>query len=115
MIPPSTERHATDQAALLADLAQQGFGNRREVSVVVGTGSAGGAWAVKIKSHTAYNIYQVRAVIIGETGTIPLEIGDEIEAVNLAESFLGNGTLAAGTYAVMFCVGGVNAFYGVPT
>jgi hypothetical protein len=114
MIFPSTERHATDQAALLADLAQQGFGNRREVSVAVGAGTSTGAWAVKVKSHVDHNVYRVRAVTLGETGTIPVEIGDEVEAVNLAEPFLGSGTLAAGAYAVMFRVGDRNAFYAVP-
>jgi hypothetical protein len=107
-------RHSTDQAALLADLAQQGFGNRREVSAVVGAGSTAGAWAVKIKSHTAYNVYSVRAVVLGETGTLPVEIGDEIEAVNLAESFLASGTLATGKYAILFRVGDRNVFYAAP-
>lgn len=114
MISLSTDRHATDQAALLADLARQGFGNRREVSVVVGAGTSTGAWAVTIKSHITKNVYRVQVVIIGEAGTIPLQIGDETEAVNLAESFLGNGTLAAGTYAIMFRAGDRNVLYAMP-
>jgi hypothetical protein len=114
MTSQTDTRHSTDQAALLADLAQQGFGNRREVSAVVGAGSATSAWAVKIKSHTAYNAYRVQAVVIGDTGTIPLEFGDEMEAINLAESFLGSGTLAAGKYAILFRVGDRNVFYAAP-
>ncbi len=114
MIPPSNARHTTDQAALLADLAQQGFGNRRETSFVVGAGSLTGAWPITIKSRVSYNVYRVRAVIIGETGVIPLEIGSEMEAVNLAESFRADGALAAGTYALMFRTGEKNAFYAVP-
>jgi hypothetical protein len=110
----STERYATDQAALLADLAQQGFGNRREVSVAVGAGSSTGAWAVKVKSRIAYNVYRVRAVALGETEMIPVEIGDEMEAFNLAEPFSAAGTLAAGVHALMFRVGDRYAFYAKP-
>jgi hypothetical protein len=114
MPAPTDTRHATDQAALLADLACQGFGNRQEVSLVAGAGSSTGAWAVKIKSHVAYNVYRVQAVILDEPGTVPQEFGNEMEAVNLAEPFLNVGALSAGTYALMFRVGNGNAFYAVP-
>jgi hypothetical protein len=114
MAAPPTERHATDQATLLADLAQQGFGNRREVSVAVGTGSSTTAWAVTITGHVAFNVYRVRAVLLGEPGMIPNEIGNEFEAFNLAEPFLGTGLLPAGTYVVMSCVAGANVFYAPP-
>ena len=113
MISSANDRYATDQQALLADLARQGSVNRREVSVVVGAGTSAGAWAVTIKSHMAYNVYSVRAVVIGDAGTIPLEIGEPMEAVNLAESFLTSGTLPAGAYAVMFRVGDRNVFTAV--
>ena len=60
------------------------------------------------------NTYEVRAVIVGEPGSIPVEIGNEMEATNLAESFLSQGALAAGTYAVMHRIGERNVFYAVP-
>jgi hypothetical protein len=42
---------------------------------------------------------------------LPVEIGSEIETVNLAESFMADGGLPAGTYAVMSKVGEKYVFY----
>jgi hypothetical protein len=109
-----SERHVTDQTQLLADLARAGSENRRETSVVISPGAGVTAWAVKVKSHIAYNVYQVRAVLIGAAGTMPAEMGELMEATNLAESFLSQGTLAAGTCAVMCRVGDKNVFYATP-
>ncbi len=107
-------RHITDQQQLLAQLAREGSENRRETSTVISPGAGVTAWAVKVKSHVAYNVYRVRAVVLGDTGTVPTEIGEQSEAVNLAESFLNQGTLAAGTYALLCRVGEKNVFYAVP-
>jgi len=82
-----------------------------EKSVVTSPGSRAAAWAVKIKSLSSYNVYNVCAVVLGEAGSVPVEIGSQMQAVNLAESFLQAGQLSAGTYAVMFRVGGKNVFY----
>ena len=109
-----SERHVTDQTQLLADLVRTGSENRRETSLVVAPGAGVTAWAVKVKSHIDYNVYSVRAVLIGEAGTMPLEMGELMEATNLAESFLSQGTLAAGTYAVLCRVGDRNVFYATP-
>jgi hypothetical protein len=54
------------------------------------------------------------AVEIGDAGTVPTEIGQQMQAVNLAESFTEQGTLSAGTYAAMFRVGNKNVFYAMP-
>jgi len=107
-------RFVTDQQQLLAELARAGSENRREDALVVSPGARAGAWAVKVKSHVDCNVYQVRAVVIGDAGSMPVEIGDEMEAVNLAESFLAQGTLAAGKYALMCRVGEKNVFHVVP-
>lgn len=85
--------------------------NSGEVSVVTSPGARAIAWAVKVKSNSSYNVYNVVAVVIGDAGTIPSEIGNQMQAVNLAESFLEQGTLPAGTYAVMSRVGDKNVFY----
>jgi len=108
------ERHVTDQTQLLADLAREGSQDRREASVVVSPGAGVTAWAVKVKSHVAYNVYKVRAVVVGDAGAIPPEMGEQMEATNLAESFLGQGSLPAGNYAVMCRVGDKNVFYAKP-
>jgi len=86
----------------------------REVSTVASPGARAAAWTVKIKSHSSYNVYNVRTVEIGEPGSLPVEIGTQTKAVNLAESFLQQGQLAAGTYTVMFRVADKNVFYAEP-
>jgi len=106
-------RHVTDQQQVLADLARQGATNRKETAVVVSPGLSATPWPVKIKSHVSRNVYSVRAVIIGDTGSIPIEMGEQIEATNLAESYLSEGTLSTGTFAIMFRSGQKNVFYAV--
>jgi hypothetical protein len=75
--------------------------------------SAGGA-AAKIKELSSYNIYIVRAVELGEAGTLPVEFGEEFEAVNLAEAFLSQGQLAAGAIVLIGRIGSKNVFYAKP-
>ena len=98
----------------LERLARQDSERAQEVSVVTSPGSRAAAWAVKIKSHYSYNVYNVVAVVIGSASTIPVEIGGQTQAVNLAESFQQQGTLAAGTHTVMFRAGDKNVFYAKP-
>ncbi len=74
---------------------------RREMAVVASPGARSSAWAVKVKSLSLYNVYNVRVV----------EIGDMMQAINLAESFLETGQLPAETYVVMSKVGEKNVFY----
>jgi hypothetical protein len=107
-------RHITDQQQLLAELAREGFQSRRETSTVVSPGARIPARAVTVKSRIAYNVYRVRAVVIGNPGAAPIEIGEQMEAINLAESFLTEGSLAPGVYAVMSRVGEKNVFHAVP-
>ena len=98
-------RNITDQQQLLAELARAGSGNRQESSVVISPGARVTAWAVKVKSHVDYNVYNVCAVVIGANGSVPLEIGEPMEAVNLAEPFLSQGTVPAGKYGILCRVG----------
>ncbi len=86
----------------------------KETSTVTSPGARAAAWAIKIKSHSSYNVYNVITVVIGDAGSIPVEIGQQTQAVNLAESFMQQGTLPAGTYAVMSGVGDKNVFYAKP-
>jgi hypothetical protein len=108
------DRHITDQQQLLAELARTGSENRQESTVVISPGARTAGWAVTVKSHVQYNVYSVRAVVIGVPGSIPVEVGEEVEAVNLAESFLDQGTVPTGKYAVMCRIGETNVFYAVP-
>ena len=103
-----------DGQQVLERLARQGSEQIQEISVVTSPGARTTAWAVKVKSNSSYNFYNVIAVVIGDAGSIPVEIGGQTQAVNLAESFQQQGTLSAGTYAVMFRVGDKNVFHVKP-
>lgn len=107
-------RHLTDGQQLLAELARTGSQARRETSTVVSPGARIPARVVVVQSHLAYNIYVVRAVVLGSPGELPLEIGEQMEAVNVAEPFLGEGTLASGTYVILSRVGEKNVFHAIP-
>ena len=99
---------------LLERLGRESSQEEREVSIVTSPGAREAGWAIKVKSHSSYNVYNVIVVEIGDAGSIPVEIGQQMQAVNLAESFLQEGTLAAGTYAAMLRVGDKNIFYAEP-
>lgn len=103
-----------DGQQILERLARKGSEQAQEVSIVTSPGARTAAWAVKVKSNSSYNVYNVVAVVIGYAGSLPVEIGGQTPAVNLAESFQQQGTLPAGTYAVMFRVGDKNVFYVKP-
>jgi hypothetical protein len=103
-----------DSQQILERLARKGSEQIQEVSVVTSPGARTAAWAVKVKSNSSYNVYDVVAVVIGDAGSIPVEIGGQTQAVNLAESFQQQGTLSAGTYAVMSRVGDKNVFHVKP-
>ncbi|MFZ2148723.1 MAG: hypothetical protein WAV28_16020 [Sedimentisphaerales bacterium] len=103
-----------DGQQILERLARKGSEQAQEVSVVTSPGARTAAWAVKVKSNSSYNVYNVVAVVIGDAGSLPVEIGGQTQAVNLAESFQQQGTLSAGMYAVMFKVGDKNVFYVKP-
>ncbi len=99
---------------ILERLTRKGSEQIQEVSVVTSPGARTAGWAVKVKSNSSYNFYNVIAVVIGDAGSIPVEIGQQTLAVNSAESFQQQGTLSAGTYAVMFRVGDKNVFHVKP-
>ena len=107
----SHEADIFNSRQMLKRLSRQGSQRTQETSVVTSPGARTTAWAVKIKSLSSYNVYNVRAVEIGDPGSLPVEIGAQMQAVNLAESFTQTGTLSAGAYAVMSKVGEKNVFY----
>jgi len=107
-------RYTTDQQQVLADMARGGSTHRQEISALVAPGTGVSAWAVKIKKLVDCNVYRVCAVVVGDAGSIPDEIGEPVEATNLAESYLDQGTLPVGTFAIMFRLGEKNVFYAKP-
>ncbi|KPL25548.1 MAG: hypothetical protein AMJ75_00660 [Phycisphaerae bacterium SM1_79] len=110
----SNGQESINSRQLLERLAREGLQKEREVSIVTSPGARESGWAVKVKSHSSYNVYNVITVEIGSPGSVPVEIGQQMQAVNLAESFLQEGTLSAGIYAVMLRVGDKNVFYVEP-
>lgn len=76
--------------------------------------SAGGkvvGFVAKVISKYDYNHYNVKAVQVGIAGTIPMAMGNEVRAVNVAESFTSQGTLPAGSFVIMFRIGENYVFY----
>ncbi len=100
-----------DNRQMLARLIRESSSGPCEITSVTSPGARASAWTVKVKSLSSYNVYNVCAVVIGCAGSLPVEIGQEVQAVNLAESFMYDGQLSAGTYAVMFRVGEKYVFY----
>lgn len=93
----------------------RGQGANGEQSLVKSPGAMVPAWAVKVMGVVEYNVYNVRQVRILAAGIPPVTMGDsDFPAVNLAESFTATGTVAAGTYAVMWRVGDKYVFYVIP-
>ena len=78
---------------------------------VASPGARQSVWAGKIKSNASYNFYNVQVVEVGAAGSIPVEIGKEFQAVNLAEDFLSAGQLSAGRYVVLNRIGKKCVFY----
>ena len=110
----SNQANIKNSQQVLERLSREGSQGAGEIAIVTSPGARTAAWAVKVKSNSSYNVYNVIAVVIGDPGSLPVEIGQQMEAVNLAESFQQQGTLPAGTYAVMFRVGAKKVFYADP-
>lgn len=105
----TTNNSATQQ--LLNRLSRESPDKDKEASFVTSPGGKTVAWVVKVVSKYDYNVYNVRTVEIGGAGTMPVVMGQIVQAVNIAESFLSQGTLAANSYAIMFRVADKNVFY----
>jgi hypothetical protein len=103
-----------DSQQVLRRLSREGSQDTGEIAVVTSPGARTAAWAVKVKSLSSYNVYNVVAVVIHDPGAVPTEIGQQMQAINLAESFTQQGTLPEGTYAVMARVADKNVFYAKP-
>jgi len=59
----------------------------QETQGVISPGARTQNFACRVKSNVSHNLYKVRMVEIGPPGTIPVEIGAEIEAVDLSDDF----------------------------
>jgi len=109
----NNQTNILDSQQALERLARSDSQKASEISVVASPGEKTSAWAAKVKSLSSYNVYNVRVVAMGDPGSVPVEIGAQMKAVNLAESFLTSGILAADTYILMCKVGEKNVFYAL--
>jgi len=107
----SSDSYSSADRQFLQRLARNTLTQNPENSDVTSPGARTTAWAAKVKSLSSYNVYNVRAVEISQAGSEPVEIGDQMKAYNLAESFTSTGSLSAGTYVVMHKIGDKNVFY----
>jgi Golgi nucleoside diphosphatase len=88
--------------------------NVSEVTRLTSAGGGTTAFAAKVKSNYAYNVYKVRLVEILAEGVTPVELGDEMKATNLAEDFTQQGQLPTGKYVLVCTAGDKNVFYANP-
>jgi len=100
----------------LARLSRREMGAiKDERALVTATGTAPAAWAVKVMGLAEYNVYNVRQISLEGAGFVPSMVGSkDMQAYNLAESFTASGSVASGTYAVMWRAGDDNVFYVKP-
>lgn len=110
----SNAANTINRQQVLDRLCRAGSQGTGETAIVTSPGARAAAWAVKVKSNSSYNVYNVVAVVINDAGSEPTEIGQQTKAINLAESFTQTGALPAGTYAVMARVGDKNVFHVKP-
>ena len=92
----------------------QAIAGMGEVTRVTSVSGGTSVFAAKVKSNYSYNIYKVRVVEMLSPGQTPAEIGSEMKATNLAESFTQQGQLAVGKYVLVCTTGDKNVFYAVP-
>lgn len=107
----SDGRYNANTQQVLEQLSRAPSDRAGDTTMVTSPGAGTIAWAAKVKGNCSYNLYNVITVVIGDAGTEPVEIGQQRQAFNLAESFSQQGTLTTGTYIVMFRVGNRNVFY----
>ena len=109
-----SEINISNRQQLLDRLSRQPSERIVDTAIVTSPGAATQTWAVKVKSNSSYNIYNVINIKINESGSEPTEIGQQVQAINLAEPFDQQGVLSAGMYVVMSRIGDKNIFYAEP-
>jgi hypothetical protein len=109
----SDELVQTEQQQLISRLMRSGEGLNENAFVTSAGGKITGFVAKVISKHD-YNHYNVRPVELNPCGFPPTSVGSSVTAVNVAESFTSQGTLAAGKYVIMFKLGEYYCFYAIP-
>jgi hypothetical protein len=100
----------SEQQQFIERLSRQSAGLNESAFVT----SAGGrtiGFVAKVISKFNYNHYNVKAVEVDGAGSFPIVVGNEVRAVNVAEPFLAQGNLPAGSYVIIFKIGEYYVFY----
>lgn len=105
-----TDNFTQNQQQLIEQLSRSS-GGVNESSFVTLTGGKATGFVARVISKYDRNHYYVRIVEVGILGSVPIAMGDEFIAVNVAESFTAQGNLPAGTYVIIFKIGNYYCFY----
>ena len=100
----------SEQQQFIERLCRESQGLNESAFVSSAGGRAAG-FVAKVISKYDYNHYNVMAVQVGMAGSMPIAVGSQVRAVNIAESFISQGNLPAGKYIVMFKIGEYYCFY----
>ncbi len=101
----------TQNSQQLIEQLSRSSGGPNESSFVTSAGGKTAGFVAIIISKYDHNHYYVRIVEVGNAGSIPVAVGDEFIAVNVAESFTAQGNLPAGTYVIICKIGNYYCFY----
>ncbi|HUW19453.1 MAG TPA: hypothetical protein VMW16_09135 [Sedimentisphaerales bacterium] len=83
----------------------------QEVQGVVSPGARVQTFSCKVKSLVSYNVYKVRMVTVGPAGTVPVEIGAEMEAVDVTDDFVNPaGDVPIGSIVIVSRAGSTYVF-----
>lgn len=102
----------SEQQQFVERLLRSGKGLDENAFVTSAGGRAVGFVAVVIGKYD-YNHYDVRAVEVNGAGSIPVIVGNEVRAVNVAEPFLSQGSLPAGSCVIIFRIADKYVFYAL--
>ncbi len=106
-----TDNFAQNEQQQFVERLSRSSEGLNESAFVTSAGGKAVGFVAKVISKYDYNYYNVRAVEIDIAGTIPMVVGNEVRAVNVAESFTSQGNLPAGRYVIMFRIGETYVFY----
>jgi len=103
-----------EESRVLAELARGPGVNRRETHTPTTAPGVPVTWPIRVLGKVERNRYNVVLVDLGVPGMVPVATSAPFEAVNLHESFLAEGVIAAGSYAMAVRMGARWAFYRAP-
>lgn len=84
----------------------------QQSQIVVSPGATTQVFACKVKSLASHNVYNVKMVEIGDPGSMPVEIGSQMQAVDLSDHFLNPaGDVPIGSIVAVSRVGSKYVFH----